>query len=128
MTAPNAYHLHAKHLSISYSTTGFAGKPSFEYHDVQQTLIFTEDQIRTVTSDIGTLVTVTIRRTVDSGSTSFTLLVPNVNVTGPHLQVHITTEGITTLHRFSIVPALNQGQTEFYTVTKLTGTAEILEF
>ena len=128
MTIPNIYQLHGHHLSVTYSTGDLGSIKSLEYHDVFQTLIFKGDQIRTVVSEIGTLVTVTIRLTVDSGSTSFTLLVPTVNLPGPNTHAHITTEGITTLHRFSINPKLNQGQTELYTVTQLTGTAEAIPF
>jgi len=90
-------------------------------------LHFTGDQIRTTTTEIGTLVTVTIRLTVDAGSTSFTLLVPHVNLDqGRHAP--IVTEGITTLHRFSIFPPANHGQTELYTVIPLTGTAQAVVF
>jgi hypothetical protein len=128
MAVPNVYQLHAQHLSITYSTSGFAGRPSFEYQDAHQMLTFRDDEIRTADSEIGTLVTVTIRRTVDAGSTSFTLLLPRVNVAGPNQQAHIVTEGITTLHKFSIIPGLNQGQMELYMVTRLTGTAELLIF
>jgi hypothetical protein len=80
-----------------------------------------------VDTEIGTLVTVTIFKTIDSGSTSFTLIVPRVNL-DQATSVPIFTEGITTLHRFSIVPALNHGQTELYTVVHLTGTASSVEF
>lgn len=124
---PNLYSLHGRHLHISYSTTGIDGKPHFTYQDTQQSLHFVGDQIRTVPTEIGTLVTVTIQLTVDSGSTSFTLLVPSVNLNQTH-QTPITTHGITTLHRFSLIQALNLGQTELYTVTKLTGTAQLVQF
>ena len=99
----------------------------FEYQDANQTLILPESEIRAATSEIGTLVTVTIRRTVDSGSTSFTLLVPTVNLEQTN-QAAINTVGITTIHRFSLIPNFNRGQTEFYTVTELTGTAEAINF
>ena len=37
--------------------------------------------------------------------------------------VPVTTQGITTGHRFSVLPPLQHGQQEFYTVTPLQGTA-----
>ena len=61
---PNLYQLSGKHLNITYSTTGIDGKPHFSYQDLQQTLSFTGDQIRGVVTEIGTLVSVTIRMTV----------------------------------------------------------------
>lgn len=124
---PDFYQLHGSQLHITYSTTSFDGKPRFVYQDASQTLTFEGDQIRTAITEIGVLVTVTTRMTVDSGSTTFTLLVPTVNL-GPSDQASIHTEGITTIHRFSIVPAFNQGQTESYTVMPLTGTASLVVF
>jgi hypothetical protein len=78
-------------------------------------------------SEIGTLVTVSLVRTVDTGSTSFTLVVPHVNL-GQAAQVPITTQGITTLHRLSPVPVLNEGQSEISTTVRLTGTASAVNF
>jgi hypothetical protein len=63
---------------------------------------------------------------MDSGSTTFTLLLPIVNLPAPPalpVAVPVTTEGITTLHRFSTVLAAQHGQQEFYTMTPLQGTA-----
>jgi hypothetical protein len=130
MTAitPNLYQLHGQNLTVSYALSGIDGKPHFAYHDAQHTLQFSGDQIRTVATEIGTIATVTLQLTVDSGSTTFSLLVPTVNLDPNHKLAHIRTEGITTLHRFSIIPVLNQGQTELYTVTKLTGTAQVVQF
>jgi hypothetical protein len=124
---PDLYQVHGGSLHITYSTTGIDGKPHFTYHDAVQTKTFSGTEIRTVSTEIGTLVTVTIRLTVDSGSTSFTLMVPNVNLSSSNTAA-IKTFGVTTFHRFSVVPALNLGQTETYTVTELSGTASFVVF
>jgi hypothetical protein len=71
---------------------------------------------------------VTIQMTVDSGSTTFTLLVPRVNLNALNDSVQITTEGITTHHRFSVIPAAMHGQLDTYSVQALTGTASHVEF
>ena len=63
---------------------------------------------------------VTIRMTVDTGGNHFSVLLPRVNIPGEQ-SVPIQTLGVTTLHRFSIVPIT--GQLDFYTVTRLKGTA-----
>jgi hypothetical protein len=55
------------------------------------------------------------------------LLVPQVNL-NQSTQAQITTFGVTTLHRFSIAPQLDQGQTEHYTVAELSGTATVVAF
>ena len=124
---PNLYQLQGHYLHITYSTTGMDAKPHFHYQDENQTLDFDGDQIHTMSTDIGTLVTVFIRRTVDTGATTFTLLVPHVNLDQTR-HAHIATEGVTTVHRFSIFPPANQGQTELYAVTHLTGTASAVVF
>jgi hypothetical protein len=122
---PNLYQLSGKHLNITYSTTGIDGKPHFSYQDLQQTLSFTGDQIRGVVTEIGTLVSVTIRLTVDTGGTTFSLLLPRVNIPGEQT-VPVETVGITTLHRFSVLPI--NGQRDFYTVTRLQGSASRVFF
>ncbi|QLE59542.1 hypothetical protein FD725_26225 [Nostoc sp. TCL26-01] len=125
---PTLYELQGENIKVVYSTTSFDGTPRFNYQDKQQTLQFVgEDQIRTVGLEIGTLVTVTIAKTVDRGSTSFSLLLPPVNL-GQSNQAKIVTNGITTFNRFNVITHLNQGQTKFYRITNLTGTAQAVQF
>jgi hypothetical protein len=126
--APNSFQLQGGGISVSYSTTGIDGKPHLSYQDAFISSSFSGDQINTVKTSIGSLVTVVIRLTVDSGSTSFTVLIPVVNLPAPDLPIPIETVGITTVHRFSIVPRFNQGQIELYSVTPLVGTAIHVEF
>ena len=119
---PNLYQLSGGGIHITYSTSGIGGQPHFTYHDALQVKHFTGNQITTVQTSIGTMVTVLIHLTVDAGSTTFSVLLPNVNLpTGLFASANITAEGITTLHRFSIFHI--QGQTEFYTVVPMQGTA-----
>ena len=110
-------------LQVSYS----AAEPSLHYHQGPIVQDFTGNQIRVVEApDLATSVSVTINRTIDSSWTTFTLLLPRVNLPAPPVSpaaVPVTTDGITTLHRFSTVLALQHGQLEFYTVTPLQGTA-----
>ena len=124
---PNTYQLAGDHLHVSYSTTSFEGKPHLTYQDANQTLSFRGDEIRTATTEIGTLVSVSIRRTVDTGSTTFTVLLPDVGLDGTN-SAAITTQGITTIHRFSVIPAFNHGQKELYSYVALRGTARFLVF
>ena len=124
---PNLYQLSGGALQITYATTGIDGQPHFTYQDPQQTLTFRGEQIRSVETDLGLVVSVSIRITVDAGSTTFSLLVPRVNLVGEQ-SVPVRTEGITTIHRFSIAPAFDQGQRDFYTVTPLSGSASRVFF
>jgi hypothetical protein len=110
-------------LQVSYSVAG----PHLHYHQGAVIRDFTGSEIRVAeVPDLGTLVSVTILLTVDSGSTTFTLLLPRVNLPAPPalpVAIPVNTDGITTGHRFSILPPLLHGQQEFYTVTPLQGTA-----
>jgi len=110
-------------LQVSYSIAG----PNLHYHQGPVVQDFTGKEIRVAeVPDVGTLVSVTIHMLIDSGSTTFTVLLPRVNLPAPPAlpaAVPVTTDGVTTLHRFSTVLALQHGQQETYTVTPLQGTA-----
>jgi hypothetical protein len=125
---PSAYELSGGSLHITYTTTSKNGEPHLIYKQGAETLSFSGSQIRQTKTEIGTLLTVTTRMTVDTGSTSFTLLVPTVNLASPSEPATIHTIGVTTVHRFSVVPAANHGQTEMYTTTPLEGKASVVVF
>ena len=124
MIAPNLYNLSGGGVHVTYSTTGVAGQPHLTYHDAFRNLSFSGNQIRAVNvPDLGTVVSVTILLTVDTGSTTFSVLLPLVNLSGPADSAPVSTDGITTHLAFSIIPAFNHGQREFYSVVPMTGTA-----
>lgn len=127
LVAANMFSVTGGGLHVSYSITSIDGKPRLSYQDSTRSLSFTGDQVRRVGGDLGAVVSVTIVTTPDAGSTSFSLLVPHVNVP-PFGSVSISTEGITTHHVFSIVPALDRGQRDFYRVTSMHGTASDVAF
>jgi hypothetical protein len=122
---PDLYQLAGGGITVTYHPVGVGGVPTLTYQDHHRSLSFRGDQIRRVeVPDLGTVVSVTLVMTVDAGSTTFSVLLPDVNLpnhTGS--SASISTQGITTIHRFSIVPGLNQGQLEVYSVTHLSGTA-----
>jgi hypothetical protein len=121
------YSLSGRDLHITYATSGEDGKPHLTYQDHTRTLHFSGDEIRVVGTDLGRVVSVSIRRAIDPGSTTFSLLVPRVNLVG-EAAIPIRTEGITTMHKFSIAPTSNYGQLDFYTITRLTGFASLVRF
>jgi hypothetical protein len=122
-TQPTSWNLRGGGIHVRYTVAG----PAFHYNGPQGVKNFTGEQIRQVeVPDLGTLVSVSIALTPDSGSTTFTLLLPRVNLPAPPAlpaAVPVTTDGITTAHHFSLVPAFDHGQQEFYTVATLHGTA-----
>ena len=120
---PNHYTLSGKHIHMAYSTTGIDGKPQFTYQDLQLTLNFSGEQIRRIETEVGTVVSVTLRLTPDTGGTTFSVLLPRVNIPGEQ-SVPIQTVGITTLHKFSLVPVI--GQRDFYKAAPLSGSAGLI--
>jgi len=123
--SPVVYELAGGGVAISYFPKSGGGPASFTYHDSHRTENFVGDQIRTTAiPDLGSVVSVTIVPTVDRGSTSFSVLIPDINLPNrPGASTPVFTDGITTVHKFSIPPS--QGQSETYTVTPLLGTASL---
>jgi hypothetical protein len=126
-TQANVFNLHNVQLHLLHSTGELGSKAALIYQDAHQTIHFDQEQLHRVTTDLGEEVTVVIRATVDQGSTTFTLVVPRV-LLEPNQHIHIDTVGITALHRFSIIPPLNHGQLDSYSVSNLHGSAAVQPF
>jgi hypothetical protein len=97
----------------------------FVYQDEHRPESFFSDgnEVRTVKADdLGMVVSVTIAETIDTGSTTFSLLIPAADLPDQQLPVFIRTEGITTVHRL-FVGLLGHPQAETYAVTELDGMA-----
>jgi hypothetical protein len=124
--APNVYSLQGSGITVGYGT-GVASGFGFFYQDSHQTLRFQGNEIRTLATEIGTLVTVTLNLTLEIGSVTFTLVVPSVVLDGKteFKPVPITTVGVVTSHRLLFFPGSSM-QTESYTPVVLTGTAEFI--
>jgi hypothetical protein len=120
---PTVWSLSGGGIHVRYYTAG----PHLIYLGPQGFRNFTGNEIRVVeVPDLGTLVSVTIVMTVDTGSTSFTVLLPRVNLPAPPALpafVPVATDAITTVHHLSLLPSFQHGQQEFYTVTPLQGEA-----
>ena len=130
-SVPNQYHLRGDGISVSYYPEGFGpiiggrGSLRLVYQDAHQSHAFYGDEVRTVdVADLGTVVSVTLVMTVDIGSTTFSILVPDVQLPEQQNSVFIHTEGITTVHR-AFVGLIGHPQSETYTVTALSGTAAV---
>lgn len=125
---PNLYELSGHGIDITFLPVGAGGLAHFSYQDAHRSMQFSGNQIRSVeVADLGTLVSVTLVLTPDSGSTTFSVLLPHVNLDnqrGSSAPVH--TDGITTHHRFALSPQLLRGQLERYHVTPMHGTASLV--
>jgi hypothetical protein len=81
VVAPKFYHLAGGAINVSYISSDTGGQPFFVYQDSYRTLHLSGDQIRQAeVADLGTVVTVTLVITVDFGSTTFSVLLPRVNL------------------------------------------------
>lgn len=74
--SPNLFQLPGNTVHVTYSTSGIDGKPHFQYQDSQHNLNLSGDEIRTVECDLGTVISVTIQRTIDSGRPASACLSP----------------------------------------------------
>jgi len=99
---PNRYVLQSSDgtTKVDYETSNFIGQPALNLTQGPGGPIrhFAGSQIRLRNSEIGTLVTVTTQLTVDTGSTSFSVLIPAISLTGIGDQKTFSTEAIVTSH------------------------------
>jgi hypothetical protein len=123
---PNLFELSNDGLQIIFSTSSFDGEPQFSYHDAAGSKLFRGQQIIHDKTHVGELVSVVLQNAPDLGSTTFSLLVPHVNLRSSD-SANIKTIGITTLHRTTIAGPPH-GQTDSYAVHMLHGTASFVMF
>lgn len=124
--SPNLYLLQGDGRTVNLATSGFDGRPHLSYHDSHRSLSFSGDEITFEGTSPGTLVTVILQSIPDLGDTTFTILVPLVNVTGtPNAFIH--TLGITSMHRTTFL-GLGRGQLTSYHVSHLSGSASQVQF
>jgi hypothetical protein len=124
--SPNLYQLAGSGIHVTFRTQGFRA-PFFTYQDDQRSLSFSGEQVRLVhVPDLGTVVSVTLMLTVDSGSTTFSLVLPRVNLpTQLRASEPVHTIAVITVHQISIAPQFDLGQRDFYKPVFLTGAASL---
>ena len=126
-STPNQFHLSGGGLSVSYFPDGSGpvtteGRLTLTYQDAHHSRSFFTKAVRTTpTDDLGAVVSVTLITSIDTGYTTFSLLVPTVNLPAGGAAA-IQAEGITTIHRV-FVGQMGHAQVETYVVTPLSGTA-----
>ena len=119
---PNEYVLHGGGVSITYVTNGFLGHPTLSYKDAQQALNFKGPEIRVLPTEIGGLVSVTTRMTIDAGSTTFSFLIPVIFLADQKAEQKFKTVGIKTEHKTALLPPPT-GLRESYEIHDMQGTA-----
>jgi hypothetical protein len=127
-TQPNHFELAGEYTQITYSTTSITGQPQLHYQDQQRDVNVTGDDIRSLETEIGTLVTVTLEVIPDLHTLTLTLLVPQINLNDGN-ESPLSTLAILTTHRTSIGgPGLVEGQLQTYEAVALEGTASLVQF
>jgi hypothetical protein len=122
---PNAYTVAGRGVHVSYLATSISGQPQLTYQDGHRSLTFSGEELRVVSDEEGQLASISTKKSVDTGYTSFTLLLPRVNLVNGQA-AHITTIGIVGTHRTTIdMPVA--GQLDTYRVVHLTGNAYFIE-
>lgn len=84
---------------VDYETTSFVGHPTLNLTQGPGPIRhFAGSQIRTIHTEIGALVTVTTQLSVDTGSTSFSVLIPAITLTSISDHQTVSTDAIVTTH------------------------------
>ena len=123
---PNVYQLAGDGIELTYTVSNINGEAQLDYQDAQGSRTFTGNETTSEQSALGTLVTVFLLGTIDSGSTTLTLIVPAVNL-GTTTQQPIETFAVVTTNLFSILELHTPRQTQVYHVSSLQGTAGLAE-
>jgi hypothetical protein len=111
---------------VDYETTSFVGHPTLNLSQGPGPIRhFAGSQIRTINTEIGTLVSVTTQMSVDTGSTSFSVLLPAITLTSINDHKPVSTDAIVTAHTGpNSVPST--GVHETYQFTPLKGEASFV--
>jgi hypothetical protein len=123
----NLFELSGGGIQVTYSSTSIAGTPLFSYRDGSINRLFSEEEIKSVMTELGELITVTLEQIPDLRIVTFTLILPVVNVLPASVGTHIRVPGITTTTHTSIAGSV-LGPQKTYSVVNLHGTAQAATF
>ncbi len=113
-------------IKVDYETSTFVGQPALNLTQAPAPpRHFAGSQVRTLATEVGTLVTVTTHITIDSGSTSFSVLIPAISLNGFGDHEAFATEAIITSHSGPI-PLPAAGVHERYQFVPLKGDASFV--
>lgn len=127
---PNRYVLQSSDGSttVDYETSSLIGQPTLNLKQgpgLGPIRHFVGSQIRALDTEVGTLVTVTTHITIDTGSTSFSVLIPAITLASITDQKSFSTEAVVTSHAGPFSTPLT-GVHERYQFIPLEGTASFV--
>ena len=123
----NLFELSGDDIRVTYSSTSFAGLPLFSYRDGSINRQFRGEEIRSVETEIGKQLTVTIEQIPDLRAVTFTLVLPAVTVLSGSVGTQIQVPGIKAATHTTIAGA-TLGPEKTYSMVNLRGTAQVLVF
>jgi hypothetical protein len=114
-------------MQLTYSTTNIDGQPQLDYQDQQRNITYTGDEISSLESEIGMMITVFLDANPDSWTLTLTLLLPQINLKEGTDESSFSTLAVLTTHHTSIGgPPLVRGPLQTYAVVALEGTARLV--
>lgn len=125
---PNQYHLTGENIAVTYYPDGFGpifkdrGALTLFYEEGTNGRAFGSEEVTTEpVPNLGTIIRVELLDVPDLGLTTFSLVIPIVNLPeGENSSASISTFGVRTLHRLYLGGQLTVlGQQEVYTVVPL---------
>lgn len=123
---PNLFELSYGETQISYSTSSITGPPQFSYSGPKGIHNFSGDEIQTLSSALGTEVTVTLEAVPDLHTITLTVLLPAITLS-PGDEESFETVGIFTTSKTTIAgPPTGVAQT--YESIALDGVAKLVNF
>lgn len=120
---PNKYTLKGGHITFVYFPAApIDRRPAVTYTDPKGTKSFFGTGVRVENVGIGTLVTVTLEMTIDTGGTDFSVLIPDIELADAKSKQAFSTDGITTV--FKGPDSIPRSPVQTYEFVHMTGTAE----
>ncbi len=124
---PNLFELRGGGIKVTDSTSSFDGQPQLTYEDQKISLTFQGKEIRSLDTEIGVQLTVTLEQIPDLRTVTLTLILPMINLQGN--ESPFRTQAIITTHKTSIGgPDLVKGALQTYRVKPLRGIARAVVF
>lgn len=129
LSQANLYELTGEDTSVTYTPAGLGGAAQLNYRSGNQDQVYRGEQVRSLATEIGTLVTVDVTIVFDGDTLTFSLFVPAVNLRNDTVEAPVETVALLSTARSSIAgPSLIQGQLTTYQAIALAGTARLVDF
>lgn len=121
----NSFELSGKSIHVSYASTSFLGGPTFSYRDDQLSRSFSREEINLEETEIGHVITVTLKAIADGDRVTFSLVLPKVTLRTQSHGIRIKVPGITITNP-STIAGPPPGPEKLYSVVNLKGTAHFV--